>query len=894
RLIKEAGKQDPELAYISSNFITGHGIGKNQPRSRHNEAEFRKQEEVLRKFRAHETNLLVATSAVEEGVDLPKCNLVVRFDPPADYRSYVQSKGRAQAPVSNYVMLADAQRMPAFHRELCTYKAIEKILRSKCSKCPEAVECGGGGIVGGGEVDALVVSCQEDLLPAYAPRQDESGASVTLNSAIGLVNRYCAKLPSDPFTHLAPKCKTLELLDGTFCSMLHLPINCPLRDPVVGPCMSTRRLAEKAVALLCCERLHKAGELDDHLLPVGKETVKYEEELDLHDEEETGVPGRPGSTKRRQCYTKTIPECLNSSYPRPGSPCFLYVVGMVLSTPLPDELNFRRRRLYPPEDTARCFGILTAKRIPQIPCFPVYTRSGEVTVDIRLCRSCFQLTEEQLALVTRFHQYIFSHILRLEKPDLEFQPALAEAAYCVLPLDTVHAGGDLDIDFGFMEEIELSEARTGIPAKQYSHEHPFSFLLPDYQDAVIIPRYRNFDQPHRFYVADVYTDLTPLSKFPSPEYQTFAEYYKTKYNLDLTNLNQPLLDVDHTSSRLNLLTPRHLNQKGKALPLSSAEKRKAKWESLQNKQILVPELCAIHPIPASMWRKAVCLPSILYRLHCLLTAEELRALIASETGVGLHALPTSFRYPNLDFGWRKSIDVKKPNAAAIVAAEDGTDSDEGDAARDPRHDLCTSPAAGAGLEASDAASAPAGQLALNVLKHERGSAENCNCQQTSLPAFDANKNAVLQSTSAPPPSPRDATAVQPPSATPEMNNWPEPSLESAGHSDGTNDCLATSRPAPPPGSSGLKSPDAAVGERELAGELAGELAPSSVVASAVGPNPGLVLQALTLSNASDGFNLERLEMLGDSFLKHAITTYLFCTYPDAHEGRLSYMRSKKV
>jgi len=60
------------------------------------------------------------------------------------------------------------------------------------------------------------------------------------------------------------------------------------------------------------------------------------------------------------------------------------------------------------------------------------------------------------------------------------------------------------------------------------------------------------------------------------------------------------------------------------------------------------------------------------------------------------------------------------------------------------------------------------------------------------------------------------------------------------------------------------------------------------------PNPGLILQALTLSNASDGFNLERLEMLGDSFLKHAITTYLFCTYPDAHEGRLSYMRSKKV
>lgn len=45
-LIKEAGKQDPELAYISSNFITGHSIGKNHPRNKQMEVEFRKQEEV--------------------------------------------------------------------------------------------------------------------------------------------------------------------------------------------------------------------------------------------------------------------------------------------------------------------------------------------------------------------------------------------------------------------------------------------------------------------------------------------------------------------------------------------------------------------------------------------------------------------------------------------------------------------------------------------------------------------------------------------------------------------------------------------------------------------------------------------------------------------------------
>lgn len=46
------------------------------------------------------------------------------------------------------------------------------------------------------------------------------------------LSRYCARLPSDPFTHLAPKCKTKELKDGRYQSTLYLPINSPLRVPV--------------------------------------------------------------------------------------------------------------------------------------------------------------------------------------------------------------------------------------------------------------------------------------------------------------------------------------------------------------------------------------------------------------------------------------------------------------------------------------------------------------------------------------------------------------------------------------------------------------------------------------------------------------------------------------
>ncbi|XP_071773494.1 endoribonuclease Dicer [Centroberyx gerrardi] len=888
RLIKEAGKQDQELAYISSNFITGHSIGKNQPRNKQMEVEFRKQEEVLRKFRAHETNLLIATSIVEEGVDIPKCNLVVRFDLPTEYRSYVQSKGRARAPVSNYIMLADSERTKAFEEDLTTYKAIEKILRNKCSKSAEVSEF---------EVEQVLDD--DNILPPYVLRSEDGGPRVTINTAIGHINRYCARLPSDPFTHLAPKCKTAETQDGRYQSTLYLPINSPLRVPVKGPIMSCARLAEKAVALVCCEKLHKIGELDDHLMPVGKETVKYEEELDLHDEEETSVPGRPGSTKRRQCYPKAIPECLRDSYAVPEQSYYLYVIGMVLTTPLPDELNFRRRKLYPPEDTTRCFGILTAKPIPRIPHFPVYTRSGEVTISIELQKSGFVLTAAQLDLITRLHQYIFSHILRLEKPALEFKPTLADSAYCVLPLNVVGDSNTLDLDFKFMEDIEKSEARTGIPTTQYTKQNPFTFKLEDYQDAVIIPRYRNFDQPHRFYVADVYTDLTPLSKFPSPEYETFAEYYKTKYNLDLSNLNQPLLDVDHTSSRLNLLTPRHLNQKGKALPLSSAEKRKAKWESLQNKQILVPELCAIHPIPASLWRKAVCLPSILYRLHCLLTAEELRAQTAGDAGVGAQTLPPDFRYPNLDFGWKRSIDSKTFISCPESCTEDGeghckhqaTVSPEPDALTPPRshHSSPSEQGPHAALRPGDAACTRnlTNGTALVADCDDNGHQEEHlhqrdNCQRSRPGSPRPESPESIQTTTSVPVQP-SPSIKKPNSSPPQPSHECTPGRTSDHVNKATSVCsLAAMGPDAPT----APSPDPA-GDRQPGAE-AGD-SPKSL-----GPNPGLILQALTLSNASDGFNLERLEMLGDSFLKHAITTYLFCTYPDAHEGRLSYMRSKKV
>lgn len=61
-----------------------------------------------------------------------------------------------------------------------------------------------------------------------------------------------------------------------------------------------------------------------------------------------------------------------------------------------------------------------------------------------------------------------------------------------------------------------------------------------------------------------------------------------------------------------------------------------------------------------------------------------------------------------------------------------------------------------------------------------------------------------------------------------------------------------------------------------------------------GPDNVLLLQALTTRQALDSVNLERLETLGDSFLKFSVTIFLFLDRGEAHEGRLSTSRARRV
>ena len=60
------------------------------------------------------------------------------------------------------------------------------------------------------------------------------------------------------------------------------------------------------------------------------------------------------------------------------------------------------------------------------------------------------------------------------------------------------------------------------------------------------------------------------------------------------------------------------------------------------------------------------------------------------------------------------------------------------------------------------------------------------------------------------------------------------------------------------------------------------------------PDSALVLQALTTTHSGDAFNLERLEMLGDAFLKLAVSLHLFMSYQDKDEGKLTKRKKNQI
>ena len=88
--------------------------------------EIKDQKENLEDFRQGSKNLVVTTAALEEGIDIAKCSVVICFDKPQNIKSFIQRRVRARKSESKYVIMFEKGRD---RKALCNWQKLEEEMR---------------------------------------------------------------------------------------------------------------------------------------------------------------------------------------------------------------------------------------------------------------------------------------------------------------------------------------------------------------------------------------------------------------------------------------------------------------------------------------------------------------------------------------------------------------------------------------------------------------------------------------------------------------------------------------------------------------------------------------------------------------------------------------------
>ncbi|KAJ9253860.1 hypothetical protein DTO027B5_7245 [Paecilomyces variotii] len=531
---------------------------------------FRQQFMALAKFRTGELNCLVATSVAEEGLDIPDCNLVVRFDLYRTLIQYVQSRGRARHTNSTYVHMVEENNLE--HETLLEeVRHAEGLMRNFCETLPEDRILHGNGT----DMDSIL----EKEIGKRTYRIESTGATLTYHSSLAILARYASSLQYEKETSAQVTYVVLPSKDAYVCEVI-LPEKSPVRG-LIGKPAARKSLAKQSAAFDTCCLLRKNGLLDDRFNSI------YHRRLPAMRNAKLAIT----SKKTNQYDMLTKP-----SFWRKASgaiPEVLYVTVIVM---LPSKQLSREYQ---------SIAILTRDKLPAFPKFPLFLEDDVETDIITLpMKDILRIGDADLELFTTFTLRVFRDIFHktYERETAAMPYWLAPATVCY---EDISASLDSRcvIDWGVLKEVQDNE---DLP---WSVETPAEYVL----DRFVFDKW---DGRYRYFTMAIESGLRPSDPPPSfmPRRRhmgSIMDYSLSMYKnarakfLERCNWDQPVVRAELVRLRRNLL-----------------EKMTEQERNIETRCVICLEALNISAIPASVAISCLSFPAIISRLESYLISLE--------------------------------------------------------------------------------------------------------------------------------------------------------------------------------------------------------------------------------------------------------------------------------